>query len=411
MYEKRVSLLVCLLGVALAAAISFAGGYELHARQAVVAGTLGAGVPAGVDFSPVWKAWSAIDENFVPDGIATTSVASTTQEKNQERVWGMISGLTDSLNDPYSFFLPPSENQRFNDDMSGQFEGVGMEIAVKNEMLTVVAPLKGTPAERAGIKAGDEILKIDDLDTKGIDVDAAVRKIRGPKGTQVSLSVLREGWTESRIIKVTRDVINVPIVTTEAREDGVFVITLSTFTANSTGLFRNALREFVESGDTRLILDLRGNPGGYLDAAVDMASWFLPSGSIVVTEDYAGHANNIVHRSSGYDVFNENLKMVVLVDKGSASASEILADALRYYGVATMVGTKTFGKGSVQELIPITPETSLKLTVARWLGPDKQQIPISGLTPDVEVQLSDDDIKNKNDKQLEKAVEILTGKE
>lgn len=377
----------------------------------LASGTLGADVPAGVDFSPVWKAWKAIDQNFVPDGVATTSVASSTEEQNSKRVWGMISGLADSLNDPYTFFLPPTENTQFNDDMSGQFEGVGMEIAVKNEVLTVVAPLKGTPAERAGIKAGDKILKIEDLDTKGLDVDAAVKKIRGPKDTQVSLTVLREGWSEPRVIKVTRDVISVPIVTTDARADGVFVITLSTFTSNSPGLFRDALRKFIESHDTKLILDLRGNPGGYLDAAVDMASWFLPSGSTIVTEDYAGHASNIVHRSSGYNIFNKNLKMVVLVDKGSASASEILADSLRYYGVATMVGTNTFGKGSVQELIPITPETSLKLTVARWLGPDKKQIPISGLIPDVEVKLSDDDIKNKDDKQLQKAVEILLGKE
>src|SRR3989344_5839056 len=158
----------------------------------------------------------------------------------------------------------------------------------------------------------------------------------------------REGWSEPKTLTITREVINVPKIITEVQDD-VFVIEMRSFTAVSPELFRSALREFVESGRTRLVLDMRGNPGGYLDAAVDMASWFLPSGRIVVTEDYAGHSDNVVHRSRGYDVFNENLKMVVLVDRGSASASEILAKALQHYGIATIVGTKTFGKGSVQE--------------------------------------------------------------
>jgi carboxyl-terminal processing protease len=206
---------------------------------------------------------------------------------------------------------------------------------------------------------------------------------------------------------VTRDVINVPVITTTARTDGVFVIALSSFTANSPDLFRNALRDFVQSGDTKLVLDLRGNPGGYLDAAVDLASWFLPSGDVVVTEDYAGHEPNIVHRSSGYDVFNKNLKMVILVDQGSASASEILSDALRYYKIGELVGTNTFGKGVVQELVPITDDTSLKVTVARWLGPDGTQIPLTGLIPDVVATTSDADIAAGKDPQMDKAVEIL----
>jgi carboxyl-terminal processing protease len=291
--------------------------------------------------------------------------------------------------------------------MSGRFEGVGMEIAVKDQVLTVVTPLKGTPAEKAGLRSGDLILEIDGDSTQDLDVDAAVKKIRGPKGTVVVLTVSRKGWTETREIEVTRDVINVPIVTTEARADDVFVISVATFTSSAPDLFRGALREFVQSGDTKLILDLRGNPGGYLDAAVDMASWFLPSGAIVVTEDYAGHTSNIVHRSSGYNVFNDHLKMVILVNKGSASASEILADALRHYGIGTLVGTNTFGKGSVQELVTITPETALKLTVARWLGPDGAQIPREGISPDVEVEITDEEFEAGEDPQMDKAAEIL----
>lgn len=389
--------------------IAFTLGLEVgaHRASALVSSS---GMPQGVDFSPVWKAWGVLDDKFVPAAVSsTTPLASTTAEQDQNRVWGMITGMAASLNDPYTFFLPPTENEEFNSDMSGQFEGVGMEIDVKNEVLVVVAPLKGTPADKAGIKSGDQILKIDGKDTKGLDVTDAVKVIRGPKGTQVTLTVMREGWTAPKDIKVTRDVINVPVVTTTARPDGVFVIALSTFTANAPDLFRNALREFVTSGDNKLVLDLRGNPGGYLEAAVDIGSWFLPAGDVIVTEDYAGHAQNIVHRSSGYNIFNSNLKMVILVDKGSASASEILSDALRYYKVGKLVGTNTYGKGVVQELVPITtnPDTSLKVTVARWLGPDGIQIPLSGLIPDVMSTTSEAAVTAGKDPQMDEAVKIL----
>lgn len=363
-----------------------------------------------VDLTPVWKAWNAIDEKFVPAAVATsTRVASSTEEADQERVWGMIQGLAESLHDPYSFFLPPKENQIFSEDISGAFEGVGMEIAVRDQVLTVVSPLKGTPADRAGIKSGDQVLEIDGTNTRGMDISTAVSRIRGPRGTQVALLVLRKGWADPREIKVTRGVISVPTITTTEKPDGIFVIELQSFTANSPELFRNALREFVKSGSTHLVLDLRGDPGGYLEAAVDMASWFLPSGKVVVIEDYAGHAANVVHRSRGYDVFNKNLHMVILVDRGSASASEILAGALHYYGIAKMVGDRTFGKGSVQELVTITSNTALKLTVARWLGPDEVQIPLEGIVPDVEVKRTEDDVKAGRDPQMDKAVEILKG--
>jgi carboxyl-terminal processing protease len=319
----------------------------------------------------------------------------------------MIQGLAESTGDPYTFFLPPVEQKQFEEDLSGEFSGVGMEIAIKNEILTVVSPLKGTPAERAGIKPNDLVLEIDGTSTKGMDITTAVNRIRGPKGTEVTLKMVREGWTEPRDINVTRETINVPVIDTEHRSDGIFVISLHNFTANSPGLFREALREFIESGSSRLILDLRGNPGGYLEAAVEMASWFLPSGRVVVTEDYAGHESNVDHRSRGYDVFNGNLRMVILVDKGSASASEILAGALRHYGKAQIAGTATFGKGSVQELVPLTSDTSLKITVARWLLPDGEQIPNSGIVPDVEVKIPEEDAEADRDPQMDKAIEML----
>lgn len=399
-----VLVVVVAAGLSFGAGILTAGRLPAQAAQAVSHD----GEPADVDFSPVWKAWNLINENFVPAAVATSSpIATTTAAENQEKVYGMISGLAASLNDPYTFFLPPAESKQFASDISGSFEGVGMQIDIKDGVLTVVSPLKGTPAEAAGIKAGDQILKIDGESTKGLDVTKAVAKIRGPKGTVVAFSILRAGWGAPREIKVTRAVINVPVVTTTARKDGIFVIALSEFTANSPDLFRNALREFIQSGDTSLILDLRGDPGGYLEAAVDVASWFLPSGDVVVSEDYAGHQPTIVHRSYGYDIFNKNLRMVILVDGGTASASEILADSLRTHGVAKLVGVNTFGKGVVQQLFDVTPETSLKITVARWLGPDGEQIPHTGITPDVNVPVSDAGIKAGKDPQMDKAVELL----
>ena len=409
---KSISMRNVVIGAFVLGALCLIVGYRMGEQGALSSQVpLGSGAyaaPADVDFSPVWKAWNIINEKFVPAAVATsTPVATSTEALHQERVWGMITGLAGALNDPYSYFLPPSDNKLFSEDMSGSFEGVGMEIAVREKILTVVSPLKGSPAEKAGIKSGDKILKIDGTDTQGIDISVAVKKIRGPGGSAVTLLVLRDGWADAKEIKVTRGVIDVPTITTESLPGGVFVISLMNFTANSPDLFRSGLREFIQSGNDKLIIDLRGNPGGYLEAAVDMASWFLPTGRIVVTEDYAGHAQNIVHRSRGYDIFNQNLKMVVLVDRGSASASEILADALRHYGKAKLIGETTFGKGSVQELIEITPDTALKLTIARWLGPDGEQIPNTGIVPDVEVELTEADVKAEKDPQMDKATELV----
>ncbi len=405
------SVVTTVIGAIVLVMAGFAGGYLFAGHSGQGSRSISAsGEPTGVDFSPVWKAWEILNDNFVPAAVATsTPIATSTAALDQQKVWGMIGGLADSLNDPYTFFLPPQENKDFSSDMSGTFGGVGMQIDIKDNVLTVVSPLKGTPADKAGIESDDQILKIDGVSTQGMDVTTAVGKIRGPVGTQVTLSILRASFSAPKMFKVTRAVINVPIVITSARPDGIYVISVAQFTANAPDLFRNALRKFVESGDTKLILDMRGNPGGYLEAAVDMGSWFLPSGDVIVTEDYAGHSENVVHRSLGYDVFNQNLKMIILVDKGTASASEILSDALRYYGIAKIVGTNTFGKGVVQELFEITPDTSLKVTVARWLGPDGVQIPHEGLSPDVMATSSDEAIKKGQDTQMAKAVEMLGG--
>ena len=370
------------------------------------------------DFSPFWSAWNVLNEKYVP--ATTTAVAS-----DEQKLWGAIEGLTASLKDPYTVFFPPEESKLFESEINGSFEGIGMEIGIKDDVLTVIAPLKGTPAERAGILPGDKILKINDEASASLRVDQAVKLIRGKKGTEVRLTVLREGRPDSFEIKVIRDVIDLPTIDVELKpgkiaggenagkesgltKDGVYIIRLYNFSATSPRLFRDALRKFVESGSNKLLLDLRGNPGGFLEAAVDIASWFLPAGKTVVTEDGGAKSAVKVHRSRGYNVFNNNLRMAILVNSGSASASEILAGALREHGIATLVGTKTFGKGSVQELVKLTPDTSLKVTVARWFTPNGLSISDGGLAPDVEVKLTPEDIEKKKDPQTDKAVELLT---
>jgi carboxyl-terminal processing protease len=254
--------------------------------------------------------------------------------------------------------------------------------------------------------------------------EQAIKIIRGPKGTTVKFLIERKGREEPFEIKIVRDTIQIPTLDTEykqglatnstdpnpsgLREDGIFVIKLYNFSQPSPVLFQNALRQFAESGSHKLILDLRGNPGGYLEAAVDMASWFLPAGKVVVRENYGAKKAETLHRSRGYNAFeNYNLKMIILVNGGSASASEILAGALKEYGIAKLVGTKTFGKGSVQELIKITPDTSLKVTIAKWLTPMGQSLSEGGLIPDYIVELTEKDYKAGKDPQLNKAVEVL----
>lgn len=370
-----------------------------------------------VDFLPFWSAWKILDEKYV--------AATSTKVTDQDKVWGAIGGLAASLKDPYTVFFPPEENKLFENEISGNFEGVGMEIGIKDDVLTVIAPLKGTPAERAGIHSGDKILKINDEVSTNMRVDQAVKLIRGKRGTEVRLTIAREGKPDPFEIKVMRDVIDIPTIDVELRpaktasaetgetrtglgENGVFVIKLYNFSANAPRLFREALRQFAESGSNKLLLDLRGNPGGYLEAAVDMASWFLPAGKVVVAEDSGGKGVEKLHRSRGYDVFTKNLKMVILINSGSASASEILAGALREHGIATLLGVKTFGKGSVQEVVKLTPETALKITVSRWLTPNRVSISDGGLAPDIEVKLTPEDMEKKRDPQMERAIELLT---
>ena len=367
----------------------------VHERTSITS-EMGAGnLVTNEQFAPFWKAWQVLNDR------ALRSASST----NESKVWGAIQGLASSYGDPYTVFFPPVQAKMFKEEIAGNFGGVGMEIGIKNNQLVVVSPIKDSPAIKAGVKTGDAILKIEATSTQSMPVDQAVRLIRGPQGTTVKITFLPVGATTPVVKSIVRDTINIPTLDTEKRSDGIFVIKLYSFTAQSPELFRNALREFVASGYGKLVLDLRGNPGGYLEAAWDMASYFLPAGKLIVTEDFGTKLSPNVFKSKGYDTFNSNLKMLVLVDGGSASASEILAGALRENDVAKLVGTKTFGKGSVQELVPITPETSLKVTIARWLTPLGHNLSENGLEPDYAVDIASS--TRDNDLTMKKAVELL----
>ncbi len=348
------------------------------------------------DFNQFWRAWNLINQKYVP--VKGKDVSA------QEKIWGAISGLANSLGDPYSYFLPPKEKKLFEQDVSGSFGGVGMQIGLKDNIATVIAPMKGSPSERAGIKSGDKIIAVDDVLTTEMTIDTILFKIRGEVGTKVKIKLLHLDAKEPYEVTIVREEIKTPTIET-SQKDGVFIIKLFTFTQTSPDLFKDALKEFAKSGSTKLIIDLRGNPGGYLDASVEIASWFLPAGKTVVEEK--GRGEHQIYRSAGYYSFSKDYKIVVLVDGGSASASEILAGALSQQGAATIIGSKTFGKGSVQELIPITDETSLKLTIARWIMPNGKSLNDGGLTPDIVVEMKKEDLEAKRDPQLDRAIKFM----
>jgi len=418
MYQsKRFSIaLIFVFALALTFIIGFRSGSVSTNYESQISGisNMKADDGSSVDFGPFWKAWSILNQKFA--GTSTT---------DQEKIYGAIEGLTASLNDPYTVFFPPEESKFFASEIAGNFEGVGMEVGIKDGKLVVVAPIKDAPAEKAGVRAGDFIVKIDDTDALLLSTDQAVKLIRGKSGTKVKLTLSRSGVKNPVEISITRATIDLPTVKTTTksstgsttadgsdtiglRKDGIFVISLYSFSANSANLFRGALKDFIDSGSHKLVIDLRGNPGGYLEAAVDMASWFLPSGKVIVSEEFGKGKEGHVYRSKGYDIFNDSLRMIILVDGGSASASEILSGALSENGVAKLVGTKTFGKGSVQELINLTPDTSLKVTIAKWLTPNGHSISKLGITPDYVVPFTEEDIKAKKDPQMDKAVELLS---
>ncbi len=353
-----------------------------------------------IDLSEFWDVWNLLDKKYpfkkqAPD--------------NQDKIYGAISGLVDSFNDPYTTFFPPDQAKLFNAQIKGSFGGVGMEVGVKNNLITVIAPIKNSPAEIAGIQAGDIITQIDDKKTDTMSIDTAIGFIRGDVGTPVTLSIAREGLNEIKKITIVRDTVKLPVL--ETSEQGkVFIISLYSFSENSESLFVDALKQFKASGKTRLVIDLRNNPGGFLESAIGIGSYFLPEGKTIVRENFGNDTPEHIHQSKGYNLLDKKPRIIILVNKGSASASEILAGALSEHHVATLVGTTTFGKGSVQELIDLPDKSSLKITIAKWLTPNGNSISEKGIVPDIVVE--DAPILNKktntySDPILEKAILLL----
>jgi len=353
----------------------------------------------GVSLDEFWTVWNKIDEKYI----------GKDQADDKERVYGAIEGLVNSLGDPYSEFFPPEQSKEFMEAIDGEFSGLGMEVGKRDGLLTIIAPLKDSPAEKAGIKTGDIILKIDGKNLEqGTSIDKTISKIRGPKGTSVTLTIYREGEKDTLDITIVRDTIIVPTIKGDFRKDGIYVISLYNFNAQSKRLFEKEIIAFTKTKSKKLIIDLRGNPGGYLDTAVDVAGWFIPEGSVVVNEDFGKNIESVIYRSKRTTQINKNVKIVILIDGGSASASEIVAGALKEHNRAILVGEQTFGKGSVQELIPISKDTSLKITVAKWLTPNGNSISEEGLEPNIKISK---DKESKDDTVLDRAVILLnTGK-
>lgn len=353
------------------------------------------GRPGDTDFTLFWEAWNALSQKYPFE-----------QPTTEEKIYGAINGLAASYKDPYTIFFNPEDTKMFDQEISGSFGGVGMELGVRKGLLTVIAPLKDTPADRAHIVAGDIVSSIDGVSAVGMTVDEAIKKIRGDAGTTIKLGIFSEGAENEREITLTREIINVPTLETKI-EGNVFVVSLYSFGEQSADLFGDAMEQFKKSGLTKLVIDLRDNPGGYLDASVEIASWFVPQGSVIVREDLGEGTEEIVHRSKGYALGVSKPEVIVLVNQGSASASEIVAGALHDHGIAQLVGEHTYGKGSVQELVSLSGKTTLKVTVARWLTPNGLSLSEHSLDPDVAVEMSSDDTKANKDPQLAKALDLL----
>lgn len=343
-------------------------------------------------FSQVWEIihHDYLDKNKISD---------------QELFYGALAGMIDALGDPHSFFLTPKNTSDFTQELNGSFYGIGAEIGRRDEYIVIIAPLADTPSEKAGLKAGDKILAIDGQDTFNMTVDQAVYYIRGDNNTNVTLTILSANETVAKEVVVTRAKIDVPSVT-YTLEDKIALVEITHFNNDTADRFSNVAQKILKDNPRGIILDLRNNPGGFLDVAVEIASSWLDPNEVVVRETYSDKRNDINHLAVQKTSLAD-FKTIILVNEGSASASEIVAGALQDYDLAEIVGMTTFGKGSVQQLIPLADDSSIKLTVARWLTPQGRTIDNAGIIPDYEVDLTLEDYNNDLDPQMDKAKELI----
>lgn len=380
--------------------LSFWAGFQAGGRAEVFEGPVPVSLTREtperyqLDFDLFWQVW---------DQLSATYLDKSALDPTQ-MVYGAIKGMVASLGDPYTIFLDPEENTQAKEDLNGEFEGVGIQLGFKDETLAVIAPLKDSPAFKAGVRAGDLILKIEDQETMGMTLPEAVKLIRGPKGTTIILTLLREGEEEPYVASIVRGTIVVKSVELEI-QDGVAILRLLRFAERTTDEWHEAVEQIALDPEVEaIILDVRNNPGGFLSGSVFIASEFLPDGIVVIQEGTGELRETYRVDRPGRLLLRP---MVVLVNGGSASASEIVAGALAVHGRATVVGEPTFGKGTIQEAQDLPGGAGLHVTTARWLLPDGSSIDETGVTPDVEVE---DNPDTEADEQLEQAIEVVKSK-
>jgi len=350
-----------------------------------------------VDFNLFWDVWNTVKNESFEENLPDTQL-----------FYGALSGIVSALGDMHSIFFTPENTEEFNQELDGKFEGIGAEIGMRNNVLTVIAPLDNSPALKAGLQPKDLILEIDGVKTDTLSLTKAVSLIRGQRGTEVVLTVYREGFTEPKEIIIIRQAITVKSLELEFKDNNIAYIKIRQFNDQTVPLFSEAVMAIIKKPDVKsIILDLRYNPGGYLQGAIDVAGEWV-AGEVVVKEKLRG-GEELFHRSANKSAKLGKFKTIVLVNAGSASGSEIVAGALQDLSKATIVGVKTFGKGSVQKLINLKDGSAIKLTVAKWFTPKGNSIEGDGITPDVEVEMSEEDYNNYSDPQLDKALELLNG--
>ncbi len=349
-----------------------------------------------VDFDQFWEVWDKVKSKYVKQPV-----------KDSDLFYGAIQGMVYGLGDPYSMFFPPKAADDFAKSLSGEFDGIGAEIGVKNNQLVIISPLPNTPAERAGLLPADKIVAIDNVPTAGMDVGTAVGHIRGPATSTVKLTILREGWNKAKDFDIHRAKIDTPSVMYSMKPGNIAYLRLMQFNDDTVPQFQNYMNQALRQNAKGFIIDLRSNPGGYLESAVTIASEWIDKGKIVSEKFSDGREN--VHETRGEHRLTQ-MPTVVLVNGGSASASEILSGALQDTHHATLVGEKTFGKGSVQDYEVLPDGSALKVTVAEWYTPNEHNINKTGITPDVIVKEDFDKEKVGEDAVINKAIEVLTQK-
>ncbi len=344
-------------------------------------------------FAPFWQAWNLVHEKYVDQPVDDVKLME-----------GAIRGMMEALGDKHSSYMDPVTYEQANTDLSGAYEGIGAYVDTGGDYLTVTTPIPGSPADNAGLRPGDKIIKIDGEDMTGIDPELARQKVLGPAGSTVHLTVERKGESQSLEFDVKRDKIVIKSATGKMLEDGIAYVQVTTFGDNTTSELKAALKELMAKNPKGLILDLRFNGGGYLQTAVEVASQFTGKG-VVLYEQYGDGKKNTYDVIPGGLATDTSIPMVVLINEGSASASEIVAGALQDLGRAKLVGVTSYGKGSVQEWIPLEGDQgAVRVTIAKWLTPSGRTINDTGLTPDVFVAMTEADYQNKLDPQLEAAV-------